>query len=155
MIVKRLEPVDLDATVDLFEQYFEEAVVSIPSMKTEWDEESLINSIRNYGIQWAQCWFNAFEHTHNPVGFVAGSITAAPWNAQVLTANIELIYIHPDSRSMENFQTLVDYFTRWAVQAGCVRITAGDIGIDPARTNKIYQHLGFEPACLLVKDIES
>lgn len=154
MIIERLKPIDFDATIDLFDQYYAEAVESIPSMADEYDEESLINFVRTYASHWQHSWFVAFAGSTRPVGFVAGTLINEAWNEKILNANIDMIYLHPEHRSMENFKQLVDHFTNWATSAGARRISAGDIGINPERTEKLYRHLGFEPACFLVKAIE-
>jgi len=65
-----------------------------------------------------------------------------------------MIFLEDLHHNMDNFSTLVEYFTNWAAAIGAKKITAGDIGINPARTKKIYEHLGYQPACFLVKDIE-
>lgn len=154
MIIERLKPVDFDATIDLFDQYYAEAVESIPSMADDYDEESIINFVRTYASHWQHSWSLAFAGSTRPVGFVAGTVINEPWNETILNANIDMIYLDPEHRSMDNFKALVDHFTNWARSAGARRITAGDIGINPERTEKIYRHLGFEPACFLVKAIE-
>lgn len=154
MIIQKLKPVDFDSVIELFDQYYQEAVESIPEMADDYDEESIINFVRTYASHWHHSWFVAFEHSSRPVGFVAGTIVNEPWNESIVNANIDMIYMLPDHRSMTNFKELVDHFTSWAAAAGCRRITAGDIGINPERTRKIYEHLGFNQACFLVKDIE-
>ena len=154
MIVEKLKPVDFDAVIDLFDQYYAEAVTSIPTMEQDYDAESVINFVRTYASHWQHAWFVAFEYSSRPCGFVAGSLINEPWNENITNANIDMIYLAPEQRNMDNFRRLVDHFTTWATTAGARRITAGDIGINPERTEKIYQHLGFEPACFLVKAIE-
>ena len=154
MIIQRLKPIDFDATIDLFDQYYAEAVESIPSMEDDYDSESIINFVRTYASHWHHAWFVAFETSTRPIGFVAGTIVNEPWNETIVNANIDMIYLDPEHRSMDNFRRLVDHFTSWASSVGARRITAGDIGINPERTEKIYKHLGFEPACFLVKAVE-
>jgi GNAT superfamily N-acetyltransferase len=153
MIVRKMHPAEFDDTLVLLDQYFAEAAASLPEMADQWDEESMINFVKTYASQYQYVWLNAYVD-NRPVGLIAGCITTAPWNETVLTANIEMIFLEDLHRSMDNFATLVEYFTNWATSLGALKVTAGDIGINPDRTKKIYEHLGFEPACFLVKDIE-
>lgn len=154
VLVQKLKPVDLDAAVDLFEQYYAEAVEVLPDMRDEYDEGSMIETIRTYASHYQHCWYLGFVDSTRPIALCAGSLTPTPWNENILNANIDMIYIVPEHRSMDNFKTLVDYFNAWAAQFGARKITAGDIGINPDRTEKVYKHLGFEPACFLTRAVE-
>ena len=153
MQVRKMHPREIDATLDILDLYFQEAVTGIPEMADQWNEESMITFVRTYAAQWQYSWLNAYVNDQ-PVGLIAGSVTAAPWNDQVLTGHINMIYLVEEHRNMDNFRTLVEYFEKWAAGLGCRRLTAGDIGINPDRTKKIYEHLGFESSVFLVKDIE-
>jgi GNAT superfamily N-acetyltransferase len=153
MQVRKMHPREIDATLDLLDLYFQEAVESIPEMADQWDEESMINFVRQHAAQWQYAWLNAYVNDE-PVGLIAGCVTAAPWNDQILTGHISMVFLQEEHRSMDNFRTLVDYFEQWAAGLGCRRLTASDIGINPARTEKIYNYLGWKPAVFVVKDIE-
>lgn len=151
MIVRTMLPQEIDATVNLFNYYYNEAVESIPSMADEYDENSIINTIRNYSIAPQYVWFNLYDG-QRPVGFIAGFVGQKAWNHGLMIGNISFIYILPTHRSMPVFKQLVDKFAEWAKSFNCVQITAGDIGIDIERSRAVYEYIGFKPVLLMVKE---
>lgn len=151
MIVRPMMANDIDSTVNLFNYYYDEAVQAIPSMNDEYDENSIINTIRNYSIAPQYVWFNLYDG-QRPVGFIAGFVGQKPWNHNMMIGNISFIYILPSHRSMPVFRQLVDKFAEWAKQFNCVQITAGDIGIDIERSKSLYEFIGFKPVLLMVKE---
>ena len=154
MIVRKMSPLDIDVTVNLFNYYRDEAVETIPSIADEYDEDAVLDTIRNYNIQYDQCWFNLYDN-QRPVGFVAGYIVAKPWSKTSLIANLQFIYVLKSHRSLEVFKQLVNEFEIWARQFDVKQITAGDIGIDVERSQKLYEHLGFKPGLIASKEVAS
>lgn len=143
---------ELDSTVILFNYYRDEAFDAVPKIAEEYDENSMVETIRNYAINYDCCWFNAYEG-QRPVGFVAGYMTQCPWNKQIVTANIAFIYMLPTHRSMDNFRQLLTSFEEWAKLIEANEITAGDIGINFERSQKLYEHFGFKKSLLMTKDM--
>jgi len=152
MIVRKMTTTEIDVTVNLFNYYRDEAVETLPYIADEYDEDAVLDTIRNYNIQYDQCWFNLYDN-QRPVGFVAGYIVAKPWSKTSLIANLQFIYVLKSHRSLEVFKQLVNEFETWARQFDVKQITAGDIGIDIERSEKLYEHLGYTKGLAVSKDI--
>lgn len=152
MIVRKLTPIEFDSVVNLFHRYYDEAVDSIPTMAEERDDNTIIETIKYYSSHYDHCWFVALEGTR-PVGFIAGFASEAPWNKDIIYANIAFVYLIETHRSLDDFRSLMQSFTEWAHLIGAQKITAGDIGIDPEKMQKIYQHFEFKPVLLMERVI--
>jgi GNAT superfamily N-acetyltransferase len=152
MIVRKMLPQEFDATMIVFEYYRDEAIEALPKIADEYDENSVLETIRQYNSNWEYCWFNIYDNSR-PVGFVAGYASACPWNKNIFSANISFIYLLESHRSMSNFTMLLNEFTAWAKIIGASEITGGDIGIAPDRTQKLYEHFGFKPYVLMGKEL--
>lgn len=153
MIVRRMQPQEFDVTVNLFNYYKMEAIESLPEIEEQYDEDSVINTIRTYNTYNEYIWFNAYDG-QRPVGLIAGCITALPWNRDLLVAHIDMIYMLESHRSMTNLKQLYNTFEEWALTCKCIKVTAGDIGINPERTKKIYESLGFKPGVFMIKEFD-
>lgn len=154
MIVRKMLPNELDSTVICFNYYRDEAIESMPRIAEEYDENSMVQTIRGYAIKSEFCWFNAMEG-QRVVGFIGGYITSCPWNNKILSSNIAFIYLLPSHRGLENFKQLYNCFLAWSKDMGCEEITAGDIGIDIERSRRVYEHLGFKEILLMTKDLDN
>ena len=152
MIVRQMQPREFDPTVILFGRYFDEAAESIPSMTDEYDENAVIETIKTFASKWDHCWFNAYDN-QRPVGFVAGYASECPWNKNIIDANIAFIYLIESHRNMDNFRELLTGFEGWARSIKAKTITAGDIGINPERTQKLFEHFDFKPGVWLSRSI--
>jgi len=147
-----MQPEEIDVTVNLFNYYKMEAVESIPEIEEQYDPDSVLETIRMYNTYHEYAWFNAYDG-QRPVGLIAGCVTALPWNRRILVAHIDMIYMLESHRNMSNFMMLYNEIEAWAKMCGCTKITAGDIGINPQRTEKIYTHLGFDKGVFMVKEL--
>lgn len=154
MIVRRMLPHEFDATVICFNYYRDEAIEAIPRIAEEYDENSMIETIRLYATNYEYIWFNAYEG-QRVVGFIAGYITANPWNKALVTANVAFVFLHENNRNLENFKMLLNQFTEWARTCRATEITAGDIGIDIERRQKLYEHFGFKPILMMTKELNN
>lgn len=152
MIIRKMLPEELDSTVLLCKRYFDEAADSVPEMAEEWDENSVIQTVRQFSIDYNYFWFNAYEG-QRPVGFIAGFATPTLWNNQRIDAHIALIYLLDSHRSMGNFKQLTDRAEEWARLIGAKELTAGDIGINPERTERLYEHLGYTKGVWMGKEL--
>jgi hypothetical protein len=54
---------------------------------------------------------------------------------------------------MDNFRELLNKAEEWARTVGATEITAGDIGINPERTQKLYSHFDFKPGVWMGKEL--
>jgi hypothetical protein len=152
MIVRKMQPIEFDATMGIWNYYRDEAIEALPRIAEEYDENSAIDTVRNFATQWDHCWFNAYEGSR-PVGFIAGYASESPWNKNIITANIAFIFMLKSHRNMENFRQLLTKFEEWAHLVQARDITAGDIGIDPERSQKLYEYFDFKTALWMVKEI--
>ena len=153
MQLKKLSPQDFDYTLNLFERYFNEASEVIPGMEEEWDEASVIATIKHFGSHWDHCWYNCYQGGR-PIGFIAGYASDTPWNKDVINANIAFVYLVEDHRNLGNFRTMMEEFAQWAELVEAKKITGGDIGINSDRMQKLYEYFGFEPVLLMAKDVQ-
>ncbi len=153
MIVRKMQPIEFDSTVNLFGYYRDEAIESMPEIEQQYDENSVIETIRHFASKWDHCWFNIYDNSR-PVGFVAGYASECPWNKNIIDANIAFIFLIESHKNMDNFKLLLNKFEEWARVIGARSITAGDIGINPERTEKLYKHFGFKPGVWMGKEIE-
>jgi GNAT superfamily N-acetyltransferase len=152
MIIRKMQSGELDSTITLFEYYRDEAIKSLPRIRDEYDENSVIETIKNFASHWDHCWFNAYENSR-PVGFIAGYATECPWNKSIIEANVAFIYLLDSHKNLDNFRKLIQKFEEWAKLIKASSITAGDIGIDPERTEKLYSHFGFKSGVWMGKDL--
>lgn len=152
MIVRKMQPHELDATLLVVNYYTQEAAESMPAMADEFDENSILQTVRHFASKWDHCWFNAYEG-QRPVGFIAGYATECPWNANIIDAHIAFVYLLDSHRSMENFRLLMDQFTQWAKMIKAKNITGGDIGINPQKMQKLYEHFDFKPMLMMTKEL--
>lgn len=151
MKIRKMQANDIDYVVNLYTRYFDEAAEIIPAMAQEWDENSVINTIRYYAAHWDHCWYVA-EQGQRLVGFIAGYASETPWNKELVNANIAFVYLTPDTRNLDNFRKLLQEFEHWAGLIGAHKITGGDIGINLDRTKTLYEYFDFEPVLLMAKD---
>jgi len=152
MIVRRMQAHELDATMILFNYYRDEAIEALPRIADEYDENSMVMTVRSYASHAEYCWFNAYEG-QRPVGFIAGVLTPCPWNKDLIIAHISFVYMLPSHRSLANFKQLMQEFEGWAKECKCYQITGGDIGIDLDRSQKLYEYFGFTPMLHTSKEI--
>lgn len=152
MIVRQMQAHELETTVICFNYYRDEAIEAMPIIAEQYDENSMVQTIKGYAIKNEFCWFNAYEG-QRVVGFIAGYVTDCPWNQEILTANIGFVYLLPSHRNLEAFKQLYREFQLWAKQFNCQEITAGDIGINIDRSRTLYEHLGFKEILLMTKDL--
>jgi hypothetical protein len=152
MIVRQMQPREFDVTVNLFQYYRDEAIESLPRIREEYDENTVITTIKTFASKWDHCWFNAYDN-QRPVGFIAGYASECPWNKEIIYANIAFIYLLDTHKNMDNFRLLVNQFEVWARTIKAQSMTAGDIGIDPQRTQRLYEYLGFKPGVWMGKEL--
>jgi hypothetical protein len=152
MIVRKMQPIEFDATITCFQYYRDEAIESLPRIAQEYDENSVIQTIKHYASHYDHCWFNAYEGSR-VVGFIAGYASECPWNKSIIDANIAFIYLLDSHKNMDNFRSLITKFEEWARLIRARSITAGDIGINPERTQKLYQHFDFTPGVWMGKEL--
>lgn len=148
MIVRKMLPTEMDVTVNLFKYYIDEANLS----DDEWDENTLVEGIREFATQYQYCWLNAYEG-QRPIGLIAGCLTK-PIYSNKLEAHINYIFLLESHRTMDNFRSLLKSFEEWARTFQACEITAGDIGINPDRTRKLFTAMDFREGVWLGRSIQ-
>lgn len=152
MIVRKMQHHEFDSTMICFNYYRDQAIEAIPRIAEEYDENSMIETVRLYATNYEYIWLNAYEG-QRVVGFISGYLSSNPWNKQLVTANIAFVFLLESHRTLENFRQLMTTFEAWARTCNCTEITAGDIGIDIERRQKLYEHFGFKPILMMIKDV--
>ena len=152
MIVRKMQPQEFDATIICFQYYRDEAIESMPRIAEEYDENSVITTIKRFAVNYDHCWFNAYEGTR-VVGFIAGYASECPWNNKIIDANIAFIYLLDTHKNMDNFRELLNKFKEWSHVIGARAMTAGDIGINPERTQKLFEHFEFTLGVWMNKEL--
>ena len=117
---------ELDATFLLFNSYYKDEINELnPALFADYDENSMVDTIRNHSISYEMIWMNAYEG-QRPVGFIGGFISACPWNKELVWANISYIYLLPSHRNKTNLTLLLEEFYAWAKLIKAVRIISSD-----------------------------
>jgi len=153
VIIRRMNPSEFDSTVILFRYYHEEACESLPQLELDYDENSVIDTIRLFSSNCNYCWFNLYDNSR-PVGFVAALASECLWNREIIDAHIAFVFLLPSHRNLNNFRTLIQEVEGWGREIGARRITGGDIGINPERTQTLYEHFGYKPGVWMSKEID-
>lgn len=148
MVVRPPRADELDTTIILMEYYRDEA--NLPD--GEYDSDAMAATVKNYMVHHDHCWFNLYDG-QRPVGLVGGYIAQLPWSTKLI-AHIQFLFILPSHRNIENGRKLTQMFEEWAKNLGAVKISAGDIGINPERTRAFYKQVGYaDTGCWLSKEI--
>lgn len=148
MIVRKMQASEIDSVTLLTRYYAQDAEVS----DIEYDENEVVQTIKLYASHWEYCLFVLYEG-QRPVGLIAGCVTKLPWTKQ-FNAHIDFVYILESHRNLQNFKMLLNEFEGWARLLKAKEITAGDLGIDPERNQKLYAHHGFKPGMWMEKELE-
>jgi len=152
MIVRPMQAEEIDSTVTICRYYADEAVESMPKIAQQFDINSVIKTIRTRSIHPQYAWLNMYDNGR-PVGFISGSFTTLPWNETIVATFIDLFYILPSHRNMDNFRQLVKGFEDWAHSLNAQSVFVSDMGMAESRTTALYQHLGYNSATSLIKEI--
>jgi hypothetical protein len=148
MIVRKMNPHEIDNMMILADYYRDEAEIPLD----EYDENSIMASIKQYASLSQYFLFVAMDGTR-PVGLIAGYMTPTPWNKKLLNAHCQFIFLLKSHRTMENFRMLYQSFEEWGRMNDVKQLTAGDIGINFERSEKLWTHLGFVPECWMSKEL--
>jgi hypothetical protein len=141
-----MQPHEIDITVNLFAQYYDQLVENNNDNLSYYDENSVIETIRNYTIRQQLVWLNAYEG-QRPVGFIAGSFGPCLWNKQITKAHIDFVFLLPG----RNMQELINAFTEHAHAMDAREIILTDMN---TKVNQpIFENLGFRGIQLMTKEI--
>lgn len=150
MIIRRMQPEEIDSVVILFDYYRNEAL--IPDEK--YDEDRVVQTIRTYSVNW-NLFFNVALEGQRPVGLIGGFVSEDPIDGD-RCANIQFCYLVDSHHSRENYAQLIQTFESWAREVKATSIKAIDIGYKPDRLKYFYESMDFKslPLTIMGKEIE-
>lgn len=144
MIIRRMEPEEMDLIVNLFEYYRDEALID----EDEWDINRVVQTIKNYSISWNLFFRIAYEGTR-PIGVIGGFVSEDPITGERCSA-IQFNYLKPDYASVGNYKQLVDLFVEWSKEVKATNIKCMDIGNNQDRLSEVYDELNFKSQTLSI-----
>lgn len=146
MIVRTMLPQEIDITINLFGQYFQELYENTNGNLPDYDENSVIELVRKYSSLNNLVWLNAYEG-QRPVGFLAGSFGRCHWNKNIIKAHIDFIYAMPG----RSINSLVDKFMEHVNTVGATEIILTDM--NGKSNQQAFEQLGFKQVQLMIKEI--
>ena len=111
MIVKTLNLEYFDKTAIVAFQYAEDVDIE------DYNEEHIIESIREHNINPSSCWFNAMVG-QQVVGFIGGGASAKTLKKDFVSI-IDFLYLLPDYNNEDNLRDLVFAFIEWSEKVNC------------------------------------
>ena len=138
MIIRKMDPDEMDLIVNLFEYYKDEALIE----DDEWQINRVVQTIKNYSLSWNLFFRIAYEG-QRPIGVIGGFVSEDPITGERVAA-IQFNYLKPDFASLGNYRQLVTEFVTWTEEVKANSIKCMDIGNDPTRLDEIYENLGFK-----------
>jgi len=149
MIIRDMEPRELDVVLTLFNYYCEAAAIT----EEKYDQDRTRETVREYCIR-PNLFFRIAVNGQRPVGMIGGFLSQDPVESEV-TATIQFLYLIPEFADINNYQNLVDEFVNWSKQFKVTQIRAIDIGHRMDRLHDVYDELGFNPIRISImnKDI--
>ena len=150
MIIREMEPREIDLVINLFNYYRDEAGIS----EQRYDENRVISTVKQYCIR-PNLFFRVAFDGRRPVGLIGGFLSEDPVESEV-TATIQFNYLVPDFATVDNYHQMIDQFQQWSSQFQAEQIRAIDIGEKTNRLQSVYDQLGFYPVRVSVmnKEIE-
>ena len=148
MIIRAMEPRELDSVLTLFNYYCDAADIS----EDKYDQDRARETVREYCIR-PNLFFRIALNGQRPVGLIGGFLSQDPVETQV-TATIQFLYLIPEFADTRSYQNLVDEFVTWSSQFKVTQIRAIDIGYRIDRLNDVYDELGFSPVRVSIMNKE-
>jgi len=139
MIIRPMEPTELDLVVNVFEYYRDEANIT----DEQWNLQHVVKTIKNYSITWGLFFRVAFEGSR-PVGVIGGFVTEDPITGERASA-IQFCYLKPDYADVGNYRQLIDAFVEWSKTVEATSFKCLDIGNNPDRLLEVYESIGITP----------
>jgi hypothetical protein len=148
MIIRPIEPNEIDLVVNLFNYYRAEADIT----EDRYDENKTLNTIREYCIR-PNLFFHCAYNGRRPVGVIGGFLSEDPIDTE-RTATIQFNYLIPEFATVDNYGQLISVFEKWAQQFTVSQIRAIDIGQNSNRLNDVYDQLDFTPVRVSIMNKE-
>lgn len=148
MIIRPMEPNEIDLVVNLFNYYREAAGIT----EDHYDENKTLNTIREYCIR-PNLFFHCAYNGRRPIGVIGGFLSEDPIDTE-RTATIQFNYLIPEFATIDNYGQLIAVFEKWAEQFTVSQIRAIDIGQNPNRLEAVYSDLAFNPVRVSIMNKE-
>jgi hypothetical protein len=148
MIIRAMEPNEIDLVVNLFNYYRAEADIT----EDRYDENKTLNTIREYCIR-PNLFFHCAYNGRRPVGVIGGFLSEDPIDTE-RTATIQFNYLIPEFATVDNYGQMISVFEKWAEQFTVSQIRAIDIGQNSNRLNDVYDQLDFTPVRVSIMNKE-
>ena len=139
MIIRQMEPSELDLVVNVFEYYRDETNIT----DEQWDLERVVKTIKHYAITWGLFFRVAFEG-QRPIGVIGGFVTEDPITGERASA-IQFCYLKPDYADVGNYRQLINEFIDWSKTVNATSLKCLDIGNNPNRLADVYESIGIVP----------
>jgi len=139
MLIRSMEPHELDSVLTLFNYYREEAEIS----EERYSEDRARNTIREYCIR-PNLFFRVAYIGQRPCGLIGGFLSEDPVDIEI-AATIQFLYLIPEFAQTQNYNLLIEQFVNWSQQFKATNCRAIDIGNNFSRLQAVYQQLGFDP----------
>lgn len=137
MIIRPMNPEELDLVVNVFEYYRDDANIS----DEQWNLQRVVQTIKHYTITWG-LFFRVAYDGQRPVGVIGGFLAEDPITGEGGAA-IQFCYLKPGYAELGNYRQLVDEFMTWAKSVHASSVKCLDIGNNPLRMSDIWEDLGF------------
>lgn len=147
-MIKSAQSYHIKDIVRLGQEYYQAS----PYSRTHtYDADYFLNSIRKNIIS-PTAEVAVAEWDGAIVGFTVAYLGDYMWT-HGLRANMELIYVKPESRQYGLAQGLLDHNIAWARSQGAVEFLAGDIGMNTEVVTRFYQMQGFEDPGVVIRRV--
>jgi len=148
MIIRSMEPREIDLIINLFNYYKDEAGID----EDRYDQDKVLNTLREYNIR-PNLFFRVAYNGQRPVGCIGGFLSEDPIESEI-TATIQFNYLLPEFATVDNYAELIAEFQNWAKTLGVKQMRALDIGHNITRLNDVYDELGFNPVRIAIMNKE-
>jgi len=148
MIIRSMEPREIDLVINLFNYYKDDAGIS----DDRYDQDRVLRTVREYNIR-PNLFFRVAFNGQRPIGIIGGFISQDPIETET-TATIQFNYLLDEFATVENYAELIAVFQEWAQQLGITQMRAIDIGQNISRLNDVYDTLGFDPVKVMIMNKE-
>ena len=107
------------------------------------DSSAWHNLIRSYCTHDHCVWLNFVDQANRVRGFVAGTAMVAP-HINAVTAQIQIVYLHPDHQEHENLYALHEEFVKWSKKYKCVSVMAPTMIFTPDYISNFFDEIGYQ-----------
>ena len=148
MIIRELDPKDIDAVIIMFNYYRDAA--DIP--EDRYDENRVLATLREYAIK-PNLFLRVAYVGRRAVGIIGGFLSQDPIDTEV-TATIQFNFLIAEYHTVDNYAEMIGSFQQWAQQFKVTQIRALDIGNNINRLDDVYDVLGFDPVRISIMNKE-